>query len=192
MVPIRPTSLDGVFGLLFINYLAQVASDYVLPTVRHLILDGMHLVELAPQVLLKAGLVIEVVLELVGEDSPIVHESAVECLPNLIPLVLVLVQSSRLGYADVLSPHALIDEADPLADVGLPLGLDAGKVDIEYGAVVHRNVYVFAHQIKLQDLCGQLKDNPECYFACLQTDLDDLYESSVVDSEELRILLEYL
>lgn len=192
MAPISPTSLDGVFSLLLINDLAQVAPYYIFSTVRHLILDGVHLIQLTPQILLKAGFVIEVVLELVGNDSPIVHQPPIECLPNLIPLNLVLFQSSRLGYADVLSPHALSNEANLPADVALPLGLDAGQMDIEDGPVVHRNVYVLAHHIQLQDLSGQLEYNPEGYFACLQTDLDDLYESGVIDGEELPLLLEYL
>jgi hypothetical protein len=192
MAPIAPASLDGVLSLLLIDYLAQATPNDVFPTVGHLVLDGVHLIQLAPQILLKAGLVIEVVLELVGEDSPIVHESAVECLPYLIPLALVLLQSGRLGYADVLSPHTLSNETNPPADVALPLGLNVGEVDIEEGAVVHRNVYVLTHHIQLQNLGGQFKHDPEGYLACLETDLDDLHESSVVDGEELRILLEYL
>lgn len=78
MTPITPSSLDGVFGLLFIDYLAQVAPDYILPTLRHLIFDRVHFIQLTPQVFFEAGLVIEVVLILVGEEGPIVHEPAVE------------------------------------------------------------------------------------------------------------------
>jgi hypothetical protein len=137
--PLAPASADDedVAG----RYdLAQTGPDDVLPASGHLVFHGVAFVELLAEVLLEAVLVVEVVLELGRYHFLVYHQLAAEGLPELIVLAATLVQPERLRHADLLPLHALSDEADLAADVGLFLPFHHAQVDVDHRAVIHRDI----------------------------------------------------